>query len=110
MRSLPGHPAVTELPSSVARRLGGHVFLLVPQLMGAARGAGGDRGSKGGCWGRGAPTAWGAGAGTIPPCSAAGVAEAVAVLPAAGGRRWGCAAVKGFLFAISCCYKSSQAA
>lgn len=32
------------------------------------------------------------------------------VLPAAGGRRWGWAAVKGFLFAISCCYKSSQAA
>lgn len=32
------------------------------------------------------------------------------VLPAAGGRRWGWAAVKGFLFAVSCCYKSSQEA
>lgn len=32
------------------------------------------------------------------------------VLLAAGGRRWGWAAVKGFLFAVSCCYKSSQAA
>lgn len=31
------------------------------------------------------------------------------VLLAVGGRRWGWAAVKGFLFAVSCCYKSSQA-
>lgn len=65
MRSLPGHPTASELPLSAAQWPEGHVSLAVPWLMGEV---GGDRVSKGGCWGRGASAAQGAGTGTISPC------------------------------------------
>jgi len=101
--SLPGHRAASQLPPSAAWQLGGTQ---------APCGATADGSSP---WGRGGQgqerrvLAQGCTPCGTPARAQSPLVEAAAVPLAAGGRQRGRAAVKGFLFAISCCYKSNQA-